>query len=155
MSDVCGEKTYASETWSLTIRDEEALGNFERKTLRYFLGGIQVNGSWRRRSNLELYKIYKQPVIVKFVKLQRLKWAGHLARMNEDRCCKKIFLAKPMGNRFRGRLPLRWIESGKRSTYFKGQKLVAISREAGENFWRRPGPTQGFRSTVEKESFKC
>ncbi|GFX79168.1 hypothetical protein TNCV_4747521 [Trichonephila clavipes] len=22
------------------------------------------------------------------------KWIGHLVRMNEDRCCKKIFLAK-------------------------------------------------------------
>ncbi|GFS50569.1 hypothetical protein TNCV_2041951 [Trichonephila clavipes] len=25
-------------------------------------------------------------------------WAGHLARMNEDRCSKKFFLEKPMGN---------------------------------------------------------
>ncbi|GFV12463.1 mariner Mos1 transposase [Trichonephila clavipes] len=61
--------------------------------------GIQV----RRRSNLELYKIYKQPDIVKFVKLQSLKWAGHLARMNEDCYFKKIFLAKPMRNKPRGR----------------------------------------------------
>ncbi|PRD30988.1 UNVERIFIED_CONTAM: hypothetical protein NCL1_24747 [Trichonephila clavipes] len=29
----------------------------------------------------------------------RLKCAGHLARMNEYRCWKKIFLAKPAGNR--------------------------------------------------------
>ncbi|GFX01189.1 uncharacterized transposon-derived protein F52C9.6 [Trichonephila clavipes] len=69
------------------------LGIFERKILRCILGGIQVNGSWRR-SNLELYKIYKQPDVVKFVTLQRLKWAGNLAKMNEDCCCKKIFLVK-------------------------------------------------------------
>ncbi|GFX09943.1 putative endonuclease-reverse transcriptase [Trichonephila clavipes] len=95
--------TYASETWPLTLRDEEALGIFERKILRCILGEIQVNGSWRRRSNLELHKIYKQPDIVKFIKLQRLKWAGHLARMNEDRCCKKIFVVKSMRNRPWGR----------------------------------------------------
>ncbi|GFS56221.1 putative endonuclease-reverse transcriptase [Trichonephila clavipes] len=89
--------TYASKTWQLTLRDEEALGIFERKILRCILGEIQVNGSWRRRYNLELYKIYKQPDVVKLIKLQRLIWAGHLARMNEDRCCEKIFLAKPMG----------------------------------------------------------
>ncbi|GFW92336.1 hypothetical protein TNCV_3588581 [Trichonephila clavipes] len=47
--------------------------------------------------------------IVKFVNLQRLKWAGHLARMKEDRCCKKIFLAKPMGYSSLGRPLLRWI----------------------------------------------
>ncbi|GFS79976.1 hypothetical protein TNCV_751091 [Trichonephila clavipes] len=29
----------------------------------------------------------------------RLKCAGYLAKVKEDRCCKKIFLAKPMGNR--------------------------------------------------------
>ncbi|GFS48307.1 putative endonuclease-reverse transcriptase [Trichonephila clavipes] len=97
------------QTWPLTMRDEEALGIFQRKILRCILRGILVNGSWRRRSNLELYRIYKQPDAVKFVKLQRLKWVGHLPRMNEDRCCKKIFLGKPMGNRPRGRLSLRWI----------------------------------------------
>ncbi|GFY26261.1 hypothetical protein TNCV_24611 [Trichonephila clavipes] len=46
----------------------------------------------KRRSNLELYK---QPDIVKCVKLQRFKWAGHLARMKENHCCKKSFLGKP------------------------------------------------------------
>ncbi|GFX84278.1 putative endonuclease-reverse transcriptase [Trichonephila clavipes] len=100
--------TYASETLPLTLRDEEALGIFKRKIVRNILGGIQENASCReedlsRRSREELYKICKQPDIEKFVILQRLKWAGHLARMNEDHCCKKIFLAKPMGNRPRGR----------------------------------------------------
>ncbi|GFV68218.1 putative endonuclease-reverse transcriptase [Trichonephila clavipes] len=102
-SIACNTSTYASEAWPLTLRDDEALGIFERNILRCILGGIQVNGSWRRRSNLELNKIYKQPDTVKSAKLQRLKWASHLARMNEDRCCKKIFLAKPMENRPRGK----------------------------------------------------
>ncbi|GFX45342.1 hypothetical protein TNCV_1026021 [Trichonephila clavipes] len=69
----------------LTLRDEEALGILERKILRCILGWIQVNGSGRRRSYLEFSKIYEQPDIVTFIKLQRLKWAGHLVRMNEDR----------------------------------------------------------------------
>ncbi|GFW53767.1 uncharacterized protein TNCV_3938611 [Trichonephila clavipes] len=79
--------TLISQTWPWTLRDEEALGIFK---------GIQVNVSWRR-SYLQLYKIYLLPDIVKFSKIQRLKWTGPLARMNEDRCYKKIFLAKPMG----------------------------------------------------------
>ncbi|GFW20369.1 putative endonuclease-reverse transcriptase [Trichonephila clavipes] len=113
--------TYTSETWLLTLRDEEALGIFERKILRCILGGIQVNGSRRRRSSLELYKICKQLDIVKFVRLRRLKRAGYLAGMNKDRCCKKIFLAKSMGNRPRGRPPLRGID------YFeKDVKLLKV-----------------------------
>ncbi|GFW25716.1 transposable element Tcb2 transposase [Trichonephila clavipes] len=74
---------------------QRALGILARKILRCIPCRIQVNGSRRRISKLELYKIYKQPGIVKFDKLQRLVWAGHLARMNEDRCCKKNILVKP------------------------------------------------------------
>ncbi|GFU55943.1 hypothetical protein TNCV_3971901 [Trichonephila clavipes] len=33
------------------------------------------------------------------VDANRLKGAGHLARMNEDRCCEKFSLEKSMGNR--------------------------------------------------------
>ncbi|GFS57212.1 epidermal growth factor receptor substrate 15-like 1 [Trichonephila clavipes] len=127
--------TYASETWPLTLRDEEALGIFKRKILCCILGGIQVNGLWRR-SNLELYISYKQPCIVKFVKLQRLKWAGDLARMNEDRCFKKIFLAKPVGNKPWGRRLLSWIDCVKKDLNIlkvKNFKTVAKGRDA----WRK------------------
>ncbi|GFW40295.1 putative endonuclease-reverse transcriptase [Trichonephila clavipes] len=121
------------KTWALTLRDEEALEVFERKILRRILGGIQVNRSWRRRSNLELYKIYTQPDIAKFVKLQRLKWAGHMARMNEDCCCKKIFLSEPMGNRPQGKPPLRWtdcVEKDLNILKVKSWKTIAKSRDA-------------------------
>ncbi|GFW95567.1 hypothetical protein TNCV_1722651 [Trichonephila clavipes] len=86
------------------------------------------------------YKIYKQPDIVKFVKLQILKGAGHLARMKEDRCCKKIFLMKPMGNRPRGRPPLRWIDCVERDlNIFKTGKQLPKVGIPEENFWRKPG----------------
>ncbi|GFX26549.1 hypothetical protein TNCV_4535611 [Trichonephila clavipes] len=49
----------------------------------------------------------QEPDIVKFVELQRLKWAGHLARMNEDCCCKKIFLAKLNGKLTSGETPIK------------------------------------------------
>ncbi|GFY01741.1 putative endonuclease-reverse transcriptase [Trichonephila clavipes] len=136
----------------MALRDEEALGISERKILRSILGGIQVNGSRRRRSNLELHKIYKQSDIVKFVKLQRPKWAGHLAKMNEDRCCKKFFLAKPMGNRTPGRPSLRWIDCVEKDLdIFKVKKLPKVEM-LGKNFWRRSGPTQRYR-TIEEEEY--
>ncbi|GFX83182.1 putative endonuclease-reverse transcriptase [Trichonephila clavipes] len=139
--------TYASETWPLTLRDEEALEIFERKILRCILGVLLVNGSWRRRSNLELYKIYKQPNIVNCVKLQRLKWTSHLARMNEDRCYKNIFPEKPMGNRPRGSSPLRWIDCVEKDLKRSktGKQLPKVEMP-GENFWRRPVTTNGLSS---------
>ncbi|GFW20306.1 hypothetical protein TNCV_3457441 [Trichonephila clavipes] len=86
--------------------------------------------------------------IVKFVKLRRLKLAGHLARINEDRCCKKIFLAKPMRNRH----PLRWIDCVEKDLNIlkvKNRKTVAKSRDALRKLLnKKPRPTQGCR---EKE----
>ncbi|GFU01639.1 hypothetical protein TNCV_1521801 [Trichonephila clavipes] len=53
--------------------------------------------------------------------------------MNEDRCSKKIFLAKPMENRPRGRIPLRWIdciEKDIKNLNVKNWKKVPKSRDA-------------------------
>ncbi|GFV82500.1 uncharacterized transposon-derived protein F52C9.6 [Trichonephila clavipes] len=95
------------------------------------------------------YKIYKQPVIVKFVKLQRFKWAGHLARMNEDRCCKKIFLAKPMGNRSWDMPPLRWIDCVEKDLNIlkvKNWKTVAKSRDARRKLLKKARAHPGLSS---------
>ncbi|GFX59530.1 uncharacterized protein TNCV_2034581 [Trichonephila clavipes] len=69
-------------------------------------------GKWNmtRRSNLELYQSYKESDIVNFIKIQRIKWAGHVIRMNEDRTTKKVFSAQPIGTRRKGRPNLRWID---------------------------------------------
>lgn len=82
--------TYACETWTITRADEDMLGVFERKVLRGIFGGIQRNGVWLRRSNLELYRSYNEPDIINFIKWQRMKWAGHVVRMDEDRTTKKV-----------------------------------------------------------------
>ncbi|GFV71976.1 uncharacterized protein TNCV_2459091 [Trichonephila clavipes] len=57
---------------------------YERKILRFIFGGIQDNETWRRRSNLDLYRLYKESDIVNVVKIQPIKWADHVIRMNED-----------------------------------------------------------------------
>ncbi|GFS78494.1 uncharacterized protein TNCV_3147501 [Trichonephila clavipes] len=75
--------------------DENMRSIYERKILRLIFGGIQENGTRRRRSNLELYQSYKESDIVNFIKIQRIKWAGNVVRMNEDRTTKKVFNAQP------------------------------------------------------------
>ncbi|GFX03263.1 hypothetical protein TNCV_3554911 [Trichonephila clavipes] len=77
--------------------------------------------------------------------------------MNEDRCYKKIFLAKSMGNRPRGRPPLRWIncvEKGLKILKVENWKKVAKLEMPGKDFWKRPGPTQGCRAIEEEEEKK-
>ncbi|GFV65494.1 uncharacterized protein TNCV_1737311 [Trichonephila clavipes] len=78
--------------------------------IRSIFGGIQENGTWRRRLNLELYRSYKESDIVNFIKIQRIKRAGHVIRMNEDRTTKKVFNAQPIGTLRKGRPNLKWID---------------------------------------------
>ena len=43
------------------------------------------NGEWRRLHNEELYNLYRSPNIVRVITSRRLRWAGHVARMEEGR----------------------------------------------------------------------
>jgi len=51
--------------------------------------------------------MYRTPNNVTTIKVQTLKWAGHLVRMSADRDVQKIILRKPDG-RIAGRQKLRW-----------------------------------------------
>ena len=81
--------TYASETWVLTKEDENALSRFERKILRSIFGAINDRGQWRKRYNSELYELCKEPDLVKYIKINRLRWAGHLQKMKENKSSEK------------------------------------------------------------------
>ena len=46
---------------------------------------IVVFSEWRKLHNEELNDLYSIPNIVWVVKSRRMRWAGHVARMGEDR----------------------------------------------------------------------
>jgi hypothetical protein len=48
--------------------------------------------------------------MVTTIKLSRLRWTGHVMRMQDNLPCKKITLDKPEGRRRAGRSNLRWID---------------------------------------------
>ena len=52
-------------------------------------------------------KLYKEPDIVKFIKIYRLKWAGHVMRMKENHLTRRLFVVKLEGIRQRRRPRLR------------------------------------------------
>jgi len=49
------------------------------------VGGTRVTGEWRRFHNEELNDLYTTHNIVRVIKSRRMRWAGHVARMGEER----------------------------------------------------------------------
>jgi hypothetical protein len=94
---------YGCETWSLTIREEYRLRVFENRVLRRISGPKRddATGEWRMLHNEELRNLYSSPDIIRRIKSRRMRWAGHVARMGEEREVYKVFMGKP-----EGRIPL-------------------------------------------------
>jgi hypothetical protein len=83
---------YGCETWSLTLREECKLRVFENRNLRRIFGPKKdENGEWRRLHNEELNSLYRSLNIVRVIKSRRLRWKGHVARIEEG---KKELLSK-------------------------------------------------------------
>ena len=102
---------YGYEAWSLTLREERRLRVLENRIPRRIFGlKRDENGKWRRLHNEELHSLYRSPNIVRVIKSRRMRWAGHVAKMEEGRSAFKILTGKPKGKRPLGRPRRRWEE---------------------------------------------
>ena len=101
---------YGCETWSLTFREERKLRVFENGVLRRIFGPKRdgVTGECRKLHNDELNDLYCSPNIVRVIKLRRVRWAVHVARVEQGRGVHKVLLGKPEGKRPVGRPRRRW-----------------------------------------------
>jgi len=104
---------YGCETWSLTLREEKKLRVFENMVLRRIFGPRrdEVTGDWRRLHKEELNDLYSSPNIVRVIKSRRMRWAGHVARMGEERGVYRLLVGKPEGKRPLGRPRHRWVDN--------------------------------------------
>ena len=73
----------------------------------------EVTREWRKLHNEELSDLYSLPNIVRVVKLRRMRWAGHVARMEEGRDVHRVLVGKPEGKRPLGRPRRRWEDNNK------------------------------------------
>jgi hypothetical protein len=94
----------------LTKKDELQLVVFEREVLRKISGPIRDTDQWRRRYNEELYQLYAEPEIVKWIRSARLRWAGHIVRMRESEPSRKSTFDLLLCERTVGRPMRRWTE---------------------------------------------
>jgi len=101
---------YGCETWLLKLREERRLRVFENRVLRRIFGPRrdEVMGEWRRLHNKELNDLYSSPNIEVVIKSRRMRWAGNVAHMREERGVYRVLVGKPEGRRPLRRPRRRW-----------------------------------------------
>ncbi|KAJ4442172.1 hypothetical protein ANN_12038 [Periplaneta americana] len=73
-------------------------------------GPVRDGETWKIRCNNELYQLYESPDIITSIKIARLRWAGHVKRMDECEIPRKVMEYGIAGGRRVGRPKLRWMD---------------------------------------------
>jgi hypothetical protein len=84
----------------------------------------------------ELYCLYDETDLVTSIRITRLRWAGHIVRMQDNQPCKKINLDKPEGRRRVGRPNLRWMDGVTKDAERLGVRNWRIKARDRDG-WRR------------------
>jgi hypothetical protein len=87
----------------------------ENRVLRRIFGPkrVEVTGECRKLHNEELRDLYSSPSTTRIIKL-KTRWAGHVARIGEERNANRLLLGNPEGRRPLGRPRRRWMNNIKK-----------------------------------------
>jgi hypothetical protein len=92
------------------LREERKMRVFENMVLRRIFGPRKdkVTGEWRRLHNEVINVLYCSPNIMRLIKWRRMRWAGHVARMDRERVLYRVLVGKREGTRPLRRPRRRW-----------------------------------------------
>jgi len=95
------------------LREERKLKVFENMVLRRIFGPRRDEGTgeWRKLHNEELNDLCTSPNILRVITSRRMRWAGHVARMGEERQVYRFLMGKQEGKRKQGRPRRRWVDN--------------------------------------------
>ena len=122
------------------MREERKLRVFENMVLRRIFGPRrdEVTREWRRLGNEELSDLYTSPNIVGVITSRRIRWAGHVAFMCEEKEMYRILVGKPEGKRLLGRPRHRWVDNIRMDLKEVGCGYVDwIGLAQGRDRWRK------------------
>ncbi|KAJ4445703.1 hypothetical protein ANN_12388 [Periplaneta americana] len=155
---------YGCETWAVTLKEKQRLRVFENKVLKKIFGAKrdevtgewrklhnaelhalkifgakrdEVTGEWRKLHNAELHALYSSPDMIRNIKSRRLRWAGHVARMDESRNAYRVLVGRLEGKRPLGRPRRRWEDNIKmdlREVGYDGRDWINLAQDRDQ--WR-------------------
>jgi hypothetical protein len=90
---------------------------FENRVIRRIFGPKrdEVTGEWMKLHNEELHILYSSPNIIRQIMSRRMRWAGNVACMREEKKVYKVLVGKPEGRYHsedqgvNGRMGSEWI----------------------------------------------
>jgi hypothetical protein len=112
-----------------------------KQILRKIFGPVNIDNIWRIRNNLEVDKLIEGADIVRFIQAQRIKWLGHIQRMDQARPTGKPLDWKPMGTRPVGTPRQRWQEDVMED--FKKLEAAAKDRRTWRDLAEKAKPHKG------------
>ena len=76
----------------LQLRGEHKLRVFDNKEVRkiFWANRDEIIGEWRKLHDTELQALYSSPTIISNLKSTRLRWAGHVARMEQSSIAHRV-----------------------------------------------------------------
>ncbi|KAE9419908.1 hypothetical protein Angca_005948, partial [Angiostrongylus cantonensis] len=89
-STVLPALTYASKTWSLRKQDERSLSVIERAVERTMLGVSRFTQVRDGIRSCDLRQPSKIKDAVPYAKQSKVRWAGHVMRMNDNRWTRAV-----------------------------------------------------------------
>jgi hypothetical protein len=93
--------------------------------------------SWRKLHNDELHSVYSSQNIVRAIKPRRMRWAGHVARVEEGRGVYRVLVGRLEGKRPLGRPRRRWednIKMGRMEIGLDGVNWIRLAQDRVQ--WR-------------------
>ena len=121
---------YSSETWALRRKEEQKLERTEMRMLRWMLGISLLE----RLENEDIRRGAGVRKITDLIAESRLRWYGHVVRMDEEENVKRAWLEPVRGRRSRGRQRIRWRDKVSSDL----EKRGLVEDDAYErNSWRR------------------
>ena len=117
--------TYGAECWALKMEDERRLKTTEMRMLRMICGKTLKD----KMNNEKIREMTGVVILEEFLREKRLRWLGHVERMDEERGPVKALLLEVDGTK-KGRPKKRWKEVLECDMTARGlQRLDAQDRE--------------------------